>query len=427
MTLHDPKAEAQVLGLAMRHHTQIAEIASGIERADFYTERHRLIWDAITSLEVPDLPSVVSLLGERGQSVGPDEMTGNGAYVGSLMQGIPIWLMRHMPINRMRSLRLSRDIVALGKRMASLETSPPAGTVPEFASQCFAHLLDISERTTAKERKTLRDLAVDVRAEIDGAQEAVDSGHVLEMRSGIDSLDHLVKWRPGRYVAIGARPGEGKSSLLRQALRSFTVRHHEPCALVTLEMMEADQASAIFASETGITSERMISGKISDHERAQLEEAFAHPSNSKLWIIAPESPTWPAIERELEYLHRCHGLRAFGLDYLQLVAVAKGQSRQAGLGEVSRSIKRLCNRTGMTALVAVQLNREVEGRPKLANFRESGDIEQDCDCAVMLWTMDEQTGQRGASIAKNRRGGTGIVDLHFDGPRTTFGAWSDRP
>lgn len=83
-----------------------------------------------------------------------------------------------------------------------------------------------------------------------------------------------------------------------------------------------------------------------------------------------------------------------------------------------------------------QLSRSTEGRgkshkPQLSDLRESGSIEQDADIVLMLYresyydedknetvVTDESKAQ--VIIAKNRHGGTGEVDLHWNGNYTLF-------
>jgi replicative DNA helicase len=71
-----------------------------------------------------------------------------------------------------------------------------------------------------------------------------------------------------------------------------------------------------------------------------------------------------------------------------------------------------------------QLSREVDRRekhePRLSDLRESGSIEQDADVVLMLhreWEysrLDENKRKATVSVAKQRNGPTGTIDLIFE-------------
>ena len=63
-----------------------------------------------------------------------------------------------------------------------------------------------------------------------------------------------------------------------------------------------------------------------------------------------------------------------------------------------------------------QLNRETDSktRPELRNLRDSGELEQNANKIIFLWNIDEESSTVGVSVAKNRQGKTGVVQMVFD-------------
>src|SRR5690606_8564081 len=124
---------------------------------------------------------------------------------------------------------------------------------------------------------------------------------------------------------------------------------------------------------------------------------------------------------------RRHGLALVVLDYLQLMEV-KGENRATALGEVSAGLKQLARQLDVPVIALAQLNREVEkrpgGRPRLADLRESGSLEQDADSVWLMWRPelylkdDAAKGKVEIHVAKNRSGRTGSVWLRWHGPTT---------
>jgi replicative DNA helicase len=76
----------------------------------------------------------------------------------------------------------------------------------------------------------------------------------------------------------------------------------------------------------------------------------------------------------------------------------------------------LATELDIPVIAASQLNREIEkrsGGPRLADLRESGEIEQAADVVIFL-TRDEGEGRVvKVDIEKNRNGPTGMVELAF--------------
>jgi replicative DNA helicase len=134
-----------------------------------------------------------------------------------------------------------------------------------------------------------------------------------------------------------------------------------------------------------------------------------------------------------------HGLDVIMLDYLQLVeGGVRADNREQEVAYISRSLKKLARELNICVIAASQLNRGVEGRtekrPRLADLRESGAIEQDADIVMFVYREDyhrqQDEGGTGAPsdtsavseliIAKQRNGPVGNVDLMFHKAYASF-------
>ena len=113
------------------------------------------------------------------------------------------------------------------------------------------------------------------------------------------------------------------------------------------------------------------------------------------------------------------------VDYLQLMrAEQPSRSRVEDVSEFSRGLKRLAREMKCPVLAVAQLSRAVEQRPDkrpvLSDLRESGQIEADADCVIMLYRDDyydrdsERPGEMGIIIRKNRQGPLGQISTRSD-------------
>ncbi|QEL19275.1 replicative DNA helicase [Limnoglobus roseus] len=116
-------------------------------------------------------------------------------------------------------------------------------------------------------------------------------------------------------------------------------------------------------------------------------------------------------------------------DYLQLLRSDDAKApRYQQVGASSRAMKALAKETGTAILCLAQLNREVEsrpdGKPRLSDLRDSGEIEQDSDVILLLQRLDDDpsltTHRVDCHVAKVRNGPTGTVELDYIRNLTKF-------
>jgi replicative DNA helicase len=113
------------------------------------------------------------------------------------------------------------------------------------------------------------------------------------------------------------------------------------------------------------------------------------------------------------------------VDYLQLMRAARPTgNRVEDVSEFSRGVMRLARETQCPVLAVAQLSRAVEQRPDkrplVSDLRESGQIEADADCVLMLYRDDyydrdsERPGEMDVIVRKNRQGRLGQVTTRID-------------
>ena len=67
-------------------------------------------------------------------------------------------------------------------------------------------------------------------------------------------------------------------------------------------------------------------------------------------------------------------------------------------------------------VLAAQVGRAAEGQePTIADIKDSGSIEQIADVVLIIHGAERGTGRRTLTVAKNRHGATGKVNLWLQG------------
>src|SRR5690606_42069763 len=100
----------------------------------------------------------------------------------------------------------------------------------------------------------------------------------------------------------------------------------------------------------------------------------------------------PAGRAQCGGLELTQGLSLVVIDYLELMQAANWENRQQEISEITRGLKNLARELDVPIIAVSQLNRSLESRedkrPRLADLRESGAIEQDADIVMFIYRHD---------------------------------------
>jgi replicative DNA helicase len=192
----------------------------------------------------------------------------------------------------------------------------------------------------------------------------------------------------------------------------------------SLEMSKEQLAMRMLCAEARVDLARVRTGHLTEREFPRLAMAAGRLADAPIYIDDTPALTALELRAKARRLRRDPATK-LGLvivDYLQLMRSAEGKdSREQEISEISRSLKALAKELQVPVVALSQLNRQVEGRnppkPRLADLRESGAIEQDADVIMFIYREEayfEDTDKKGVAeilIAKQRNGPVGSAEL----------------
>jgi replicative DNA helicase len=196
---------------------------------------------------------------------------------------------------------------------------------------------------------------------------------------------------------------------------------------VSLEMDANSLVTRMVGSRGRIASHQLRFGHGLGHrEITALGNARQAMSEPVMWIDDAPCQSMIEIMATARGLARRHGLGAIVVDYIQLVDPEDSRvSRQEQVARISRRLKQLARELNVPVIALSQLNRALENRedhrPRLADLKESGAIEQDADMVLFIHRPDYfdkdaeyvPVVETEVILAKNRSGATGTVKLGF--------------
>lgn len=291
------------------------------------------------------------------------------------------------------------------------------------------------------------------------------------LATGFTDLDRMTMGlKPRNLVVIGARPSVGKTALMQCIAENvgLGVAHYQdyrggatPTLLISMEMSGTELVERMLVSRAGIHVGRLHDAFMRKDEMSRLMTVSKEFSAAPIWIWDATQLTIQEIRARVRQLVKKEKIGLVCVDYLQLIkskSPGAKASREREVADVAEGLKAMAKEHAIVVMALAQLNREVEQRgknakPTVADLRESGQIEQAADLALLLyrparvggidvpapdWFREEYPGaddkevedrwkQKAALIiGKQRNGPTGEVNLKWEGMLTRFESQTDR-
>jgi len=421
-------AERQALGSALLAPENILDMANVLAPGDFYRDDHETLWGAI--LEVADsgepvnTTSAFERLRRRNWS---DEKSRElleecCLSISHGASGVFLATVVHDKAQTRKLIEAATEILVEAYR--AQDTSQ---ALVSRAQEAIFQLGDAGPRASSD--AVIADLTAQTMNVLDGRSNAPGG-----LSTGFSDLDDMIDGlQPERLYILAARPAQGKSALALNIADHVAMEGGEPVLFISLEMARVELAERFLSSRAKIGGYKLKNPKeLSTWQRGELERvAFQMAPKSRLRIDDPPSLNITQLCLRARRVKQKHGLSLVVVDYLQLIEGPrlKGENRQEEVARISRRLKGLARELHVPVIALSQLNRVLEHRdvkrPRLADLRESGQIEQDADAVLMLhrpemYDPEDRKGLAEIHVAKNRGGSTGMVELSFIGSQTRF-------
>ena len=426
--------EEAVLGAMMIDKKGVDDVIDILQPDAFYKDAHKHIFEAIIQLFTETQPIDLLTVSAQLKKNGKLELAGGDFYLIQLTQKIAS--SAHIEFHSRIILQkfIQRSLIRISSEI--IEASYDETTdVFDLLDQAESKLYEVTQGNIKRSSETAQSLVLQAKKRI---EEIAKQEGLSGVETGFTNLDKLTSgWQPSDLIIIAARPAMGKTAFVLSMARNIAIDFGHPVALFSLEMASVQLITRLISSETGLSSEKLRTGKLEPHEWEMLSTKVKNLEKAPLFIDDTPSLSIFDLRAKCRRLVSQHGIKIIIVDYLQLMTAGGngkgGGNREQEISTISRNLKALAKELNVPVIALSQLSRAVETRgsskrPLLSDLRESGAIEQDADIVSFLyrpeyykideWDDDEAsptTGQAEIMIAKHRNGGIENVRLKFIG------------
>jgi len=422
---HNAEVERAVIEALMLDNSLVYEAKQLIPAVSMHVQHYRMVFSAMLSLHEEGMPLDTAILTEQLRRDGTLERVGGKAFLDSLVRDFhQVTTIRPYAeiLRRHAKARWAIRWADKVKAAMSDDSSDP--------DEVLSAAMDTLGRAQYASRAIRRPRSIDEMYQDQALRyELFLKGVSNAIPTGFRSIDEKLLGGglvPSLQYVLAARPSLGKTTLAIDIACNAAEAGYR-VHVVTKEMPGPSILDRIVAAKANVERFRLTAGMT----QRQYEAAMESLEVMRLVPIVLDdvSDTVGDVDGWLTEAER-EGNRVdlLVVDYLQLMA-GDGDGRVNEVSGLSRGFKGVAMKFEIPSLIVSQLRRPTQGHedrePQLSDLRESGQIEQDADCALFLHGDSPEDGVdffvRDLLCKKQRDGPTGWKrSLDMNGQLVTF-------
>ncbi len=373
---HNLDAERAVLGaILLEGRETLPRVIELLKPSDFYTEAHRMSYQAMLTLFDRGEPvDVLTLTEELRRSEQLQAVGGPAALALLVEQGsISAYLSSYASI--VRDMAVLRELIQTSSQIIAqaFEAKEDVQTLVDDAER---KIFSLAERRLEGSALPIGKILRNTFEYIERLYERKE--HVTGVATGFEKLDlETSGFQPSDFIIIAGRPSMGKTAFALNIAQHVGITLHGKVLVLSLEMSSQQIVQRMLCSEAKVDSQSVRTGYLTSSDWHRLTAAAGRLSEASIFI--DDSPGLTVLEARAKArrMKAEHGLDLLVIDYLQLMrGRAAMESRQQEISEISRSLKALAKELNVPVVALSQLSRAVEARqardfkPQLSDLRE---------------------------------------------------------
>src|SRR5262249_44266341 len=378
---HNLDAERAVLGaILLEGRETLPRVIELLRPSDFYTEAHRMSYQAMLTLFDRGEPVDVLTLTQRARVDDALQCVGGAASLPMLVEQASISAYLKSSASIVRDMAVLRELIQTSSQIIA-QAFEAKEDVQSLVDDAERKIFSLAERRLEGSALPIGKILRNTFEYIERLYERKE--HVTGVATGFEKLDlETSGFQPSDFIIIAGRPSMGKTAFALNIAQHVGITLRGRVLVLSLEMSAQQIVQRMLCSEAKVDSQAVRTGYLSSADWHRLTAAAGRLSEAAIFI--DDSPGLTVLEARAKArrMKAEHGLDLLVIDYLQLMrGRAAMESRQQEISEISRSLKALAKELNVPVVALSQLSRAVEARqardfkPQLSDLREcvSGD------------------------------------------------------
>ena len=424
---YNAEMEREVLASLLSRPEVFDELGSSLSRELFTDLGCIKVYDIICQMVAEGKRPELTEVGIRMVAVGEDVAKYMTGQAGTL----PITRQR---ITTLEEMRLRREIYQLCYRGLTLANDPT--TDIESVNDLVNDFRSLMSKDKDSEVQKFGQVMKEVQNEV---AERMQGKAVNGIMTGLHIFDSHYGLHEGDLVIVCGYPSHGKTTLATTIAKNVA-RNGVPSVFYSMEMSARQLTARMMAGDTNVSASKILYGRMNDEEYSRFFDGTSQMAGLPIYFDERNKTSLTKIASSVRRMVRHYGVRIVFIDYLQILANGgRLDSREQILGDMARDLKRLAVETNTCIVALSQLNRsdkEKDKEPTIGNIRGSGQIEEACDEAVVVYRPQlsgvsrykngqSTEGSAKITIGKGRNVGTTAEVVRYNGALSFFADYED--
>ncbi len=423
----DITAEESLISSILLDKESMGSVVDMLSPIDFYKDSHKYIYEAAFELFKKNEPVDLVTVADKLKKNNKIDRIGGVVYLAQIVDTIP------MAVNVVYYAKIIKEKSSLRKLIK--EVSLISGMCFED-SKNTEEIIDYANESLTKISDSFFDVE-DIKSGSVLANTVLDNIEKNSINNGISGVttglykldDALCGLQQATLITIAGRPSSGKTSLALTIAKNVAVVDDVTVFIKSYETKAESLSQRIICAMSGINSEKLRKGQLTESEWVQLNSAANDFSKLKIKIDDNSKDGVSDIRRKALKIKKENGLGLIIIDHLTRMPLPKADRHDLRVGAVTSSLSHMANDLEIPVILLSQLNRELEKRdnkrPKMSDLKNSSSIEEDSDVLVFVYrdsvyNTSDPLPYDELIIAKARDGRLGTVRVQFVPEITKF-------
>lgn len=415
------ESENALIGSILINEEMLEECLPIISYKDFSVDRHQVIWKAFTDLHAKKLSIDLVTVGE---AVKGDDIP--AAFLGRFISMSPNSYNAKSYAEEIRDKSRRRRQVLIAQKIVKGAYNGGVNIADVVGDLVGTSDLRKGAEKLTKGLSEYYDYLVE-RANNPKDVWGIASAHYETGRlvGGYSEFDKSTGGlHKGHVVMVSGAPGAGKS-ILASAIILFSAMNGTSWAVYSLEMDKADMINRWVGMLTGLSEDKLSSGKIPDGKWSEITNAIEILESLPIYINDMPAMTTNDISADISRIQATMPVDAVCVDYLELMGDTADTSNDA-TAKKSRRFREICRDKKIAGLIIQSMTKEgigaatggiaqgnskksfVSSQSAIIGVRGPADVGHDADTIFMLVVdPEDNTGRTIAALPVKKRHGSG--------------------